>query len=291
MSLKKPLRSALYVPCDKPRALEKARALPADALILDLEDAVSPEAKDMARDTLVTTLMAAGFGAKTVCVRVNALSTPWGKADVAALAALPAPSRPSAVALPKAESAHDIHALDDRMPDGVEIWPLIETPKGVLNVGEIAASSPFITTLVMGTSDLVKDLHARHVPQRAPLLYSLSRVVLVARALGLAALDGVHLDLSDEAGFVASCAEGRAMGFDGKTLIHPKTIAAANAAFGPDAAEIAHAKALIAAWQARGSQSVIVVDGQLVENLHIIEAERLLALAAHIELLEKDSLA
>jgi citrate lyase subunit beta/citryl-CoA lyase len=221
-------------------------------------------------------------------VRVNALSTPWGKADVAALAALPASARPSAVALPKAETAHDIRALDDHMPDGVDIWPLIETPKGVLHVGEIAASSPFITTLVMGTSDLVKDLHARHVPSREPLLYSLSRVVLVARALGLAVLDGVHLDLEDEAGFAASCAQGRALGLDGKTLIHPKTIQTANAVFGSDAAEIAQAKKLVAAWQVRGNQSVIVVDGQLVENLHIIEAERLLALAAHIDLLEKD---
>ncbi len=291
MTLKKPLRSALYVPCDKPRALEKARMLPCDAIILDLEDAVSPAAKEMARQTLCATLEAGGFGAKTVCVRVNALSTPWGKADVAALAALPASARPSAVALPKAETAHDIHALDNHMPDGVDIWPLIETPKGVLHVGEIAASSPFITTLVMGTSDLVKDLHARHVPERAPLLYSLSRVVLVARALGLAVLDGVHLDLNDDAGFAASCEQGRALGFDGKTLIHPKTIDVANTVFGPDATEIAHAKKLVEAWQARGSQSVIVVDGQLVENLHIIEAERLLALAAHIELLEKDSLA
>lgn len=275
-----PLRSVLYVPGDKPRAIEKARTLPVDAVIYDLEDAVAPEAKATARAALADVLKAhqAQYLPHFVCVRINHLSTTWGVEDLAVLA----PLRPSAIALPKVEKAEEVDEAARALQGETRIWAMIETSKGVLHVDQVAGASARLQALVMGTSDLVKDLRAQHVQGREPLLYSLSRVVLAARAHDLRVLDGVHLDLNDDEGFTQSCKQGRALGFDGKTLIHPKTIEAANAIFGPTAEEVAWAKRVVMAWAERGDKGVLVLDGQLIEVLHVAEAQRILDMAERI---------
>lgn len=275
-----PLRSVLYVPGDKPRALEKAKTLPVDAVIYDLEDAVAPEAKATARTALAELLTANLVQPlpHLVCVRINHLATPWGAEDLAMLA----PLRPAAIALPKVERSDDVDEAARALQGETRIWAMIETPKGVLHVDQVAGASARLQALVMGTSDLVKDLRAQHVQGREPLLYSLSRVVLAARAHDLRVLDGVHLDLNDDEGFAQSCRQGRALGFDGKTLIHPKTIEAANAAFGPTAEDVTWAKRVLAAWAERGDKGVIVLDGQLIEVLHVAEAQRMLHMAEQI---------
>lgn len=273
------------MPASNARALEKARILPADALVFDLEDAVAPDAKPQARGMAVAAARAGGYEPREVVVRVNALDTPWGRDDLAAIAQ----SGVDAVLLPKVESAAAVHealgVLDaGGGPGDLPLWCMLETPRGVLRAEAIAAASPRVAALVMGTSDLTKDLRARHTPDRRPLATSLGLCVLAARAHGLAALDGVHLDLDDEAGFRAACRQAAAMGFDGKTLIHPRTIAAANDAFSPSADEVARARRIIDAHAdavARG-QGVVVVDGRLVENLHVEDARRVAALAAAI---------
>ena len=285
MNLVRPRRSVLYVPGANARAVDKARTLAADGLILDLEDAVAPAAKVEARARVLEALAAGGFGHREVAVRVNGLSTPWGADDVAAIAR----ARPDALVLPKVESAAQVHAALAALaaagaPARLALWCMIETPRGVLAVAEIAAASPRVSCLVAGTSDLVKDLGARHTPGRAEVLTSLALIVLAARAGGLAALDGVHLDLADDAGFEASCRQGRDLGFDGKTLIHPKTIDVANRSFAPDAAELDEARRVIAAHAAAeaAGQGVVVVDGRLVEALHVEAARRRVALAEAI---------
>ena len=276
----RPRRSALYMPGSNARALEKARGLPADMLILDLEDAVAPDAKEAARHQVTEALTAGGYGSRELIVRVNGLETPWGRDDVAAIAR----RRADAVLLPKAADL----LTRNGAPESLRLWCMIETPRGVLRAAEIAAAHARLAGFVMGTSDLAKDLHARHVPGRLPLIVSLELCVLAARAHGLAILDGVHLDLDDAEGFAAACRQGAELGFDGKTLIHPNTIAAANEAFAPRAEEIAFAEKIIAAHAqaARKGQGVVVVDGRLIENLHVVEAERLVALAAAIRALE-----
>ena len=275
----RPRRSVLYMPGANRRALEKARTLPADGLIFDLEDAVAPEAKPAARAAVAAALAAGGYGRRELVVRVNPPASPWGADDLAAAAAMPL----DAVLLPKVESAAEAAAAAARLP-GRPIWCRIATPRGVLAAAEIAAA-PQVAALVMGTSDLGKELRARETADRLALLPALGLVLLAARAQGIAALDGVHLDLADADGFAAACRQGRALGFDGKTLIHPNQIAAANAAFGPDAAEVAQARRLIAAYEAAraAGQGIVVVDGRLVENLHVAEARRILALAAAID--------
>jgi citrate lyase subunit beta/citryl-CoA lyase len=278
-------RSVLFMPASNARALEKARTLPADALVFDLEDAVAPDAKAEARRMAVAAASGRGYAPREVVIRVNALDTPWGRDDLAAVAA----SGADAILLPKVESAAAVHealgALDAAgAPAALTLWCMLETPRGVLRAEAIAAASPRVAALVMGTSDLTKDLHARHTSDRLPLLTSLGLCVLAARAHGVAALDGVHLDLDDEAGFLAACRQAAAMGFDGKTLIHPKTIDGANDAFSPTPDEVARARRIIDAHAdavARG-QGVVVVDGRLVENLHVEDARRVTALAAAI---------
>ena len=281
----RPRRSVLYLPASNARALEKARALPADALIVDLEDAVAPAAKEAARAQVVAALREGGFGPREVVVRVNGLETPWGRADLSALARAGA----DAVCLPKVESAAAVRAAEDALvaggaPEDLALWCMIETPRGVLAAAEIGGASPRVACLVAGTSDLVKDLHARHTAGRAEVLTALSLVVLAARAHGLAALDGVHLDLDDEAGLEAACAQGRDLGFDGKTLVHPRQIEAANRAFAPSAAEVDAARRVIAAHAeaVAAGRGVTVVDGRLVEALHVEEARRRVALAEAI---------
>ena len=281
----RPRRSVLYMPGANPRVLEKARTLPADALIFDLEDAVAPEAKDGARAIVAAALAAGGYAPREVIVRVNALDTVWGHADLAAAATLPV----DAVLLPKVENADRVRsslALLDASgaPPELPVWCMVETPKGALAAADIAAASPRIGALVMGTSDLVTELHALATRDRLPLLTALGLVLLAARAHGLAAFDGVHLDLADEDGFVAACRQGRELGFDGKTLIHPKQIAAANTTFAPSGEDIERARRIVAAYAEaeRGGKGVVVVGGRLVEALHVAEARRSLALAKAI---------
>jgi citrate lyase subunit beta/citryl-CoA lyase len=285
----RPRRSVLYMPGSNARALEKGRSLPADGLILDLEDAVAPDAKAAARDTIAQALAAGGYGGRELIVRVNGLNTPWGYDDLRMAAA----SGADAVLLPKVESADAVRQAEAVLrtagaPAGQTIWCMMETPLGILNVKEIAGASPAVGALVLGTSDLAKDLHAAHTAQRLPMITSLGLCLLAARAYGLAVLDGVHLDLNDDEGFAASCRQGRELGFDGKTLIHPKTIAACNAAFAPDTDEIAQAHRIIAAHAeaAAAGKGVVLVDGKLVENLHVENARRLVALAEAIGRME-----
>ena len=277
-----PVRSVLYMPGSNARALEKARTLDADALILDLEDSVAPDAKDLARDQVAEAVKTGGYGRSLVVVRINALTTPWGHADLAAAVSAGAP----VVLAPKVDGAEAVREVEMAMREFDEtaetkIWAMLETPRGILRAEEIAGSTPTLTTLVMGTSDLAKDLHAAHTRDREPMITALGLCLLGARANGKAIVDGVCLDLDDMAAFEEECRQGRRFGFDGKTLIHPKTIAGANAAFTPDADEIATAQAIAAAHaeaQAAG-RGVTVVNGRLVEYLHVQIAERTLALA------------
>ncbi|QKQ47494.1 MULTISPECIES: HpcH/HpaI aldolase/citrate lyase family protein [Achromobacter] len=278
----RPRRSVLYMPGANARALDKARTLDADALILDLEDAVAPDAKAQAREQVAAALRAGGYGRRECVVRINALDTAWGHDDVRAIARAGA----DAVLLPKAQSAAELAALAQALdaagaPASLPLWAMAETPLGFLRLDAIAGGHPRLAAIVVGTSDLVKDLHARHTPSREETLLARSMAVMAARAHGLAALDGVHLDLNDDAGLLAACAQGRNQGFDGKTLIHPKQIAAANAAFAPAPEELAAARKRLDAWRAAQAAGlgVAVVDGALVENLHAREAERVLALA------------
>jgi len=273
------------MPAANARALEKAKALPVDGLIVDLEDAVAPDAKPAARTQAAAAIAAGGYGSREVTLRVNGLDTPWGTEDLAAAARAGA----AAVVLPKVESAAQVQAAEARLaaagaPAELALWCMLETPAGVLRAAEIAAASPRLQCLVMGTSDLTKELNARHVPDRQPLLASLQLCLLAARAHGLAILDGVHLDLGDGEGFAAQCRQGRALGFDGKTLIHPSQVAAANAAFGPSPEEIEGARRIVAAYEAALAEGkgIAVLDGRLVENLHVAQARRTLALAAAI---------
>jgi citrate lyase subunit beta/citryl-CoA lyase len=278
----RPRRSALYVPGVNARALEKARTLDADVLLLDLEDAVAPAQKAAARALVVEALRAGGYGHRERVVRVNGSGSPWEAEDLRAVAS----SGADAVLLPKVEDAGYVRSVEaalagSRAPPGLAIWAMIETPRGVLRAEEIAGACPRLGCLVAGTSDLVKDLGARHTAGRVEVLTALSLTVLAARAHGLACLDGVHLHLDDEAGFEAACAQGRDLGFDGKTLIHPRTIATANRVFGPSAAELEQARRIMVAHAEAESfgQGVVVVDGRLVEALHVAAARRTLALA------------
>ena len=281
----RPRRSVLYMPGVNARAMEKARDLPADALIFDLEDAVAPAEKETARRQVIETLQKGGYGNRELVVRVNGLMTPWGEADVAEMATAGA----HALLIPKVENKQIINGVEGRMltaqaPDAMTIWCMIETPKGVMRAEEIASASPRLGALVMGTSDLAKDLHCLHTPSRGPFMTSLSWCILAARANGLSILDGVHLDLADDDGFAESCRQGREMGFDGKTLIHPKTIAAANAAFSPDDAEVQWSRLVIVAHEEaeNAGKGVVLLDGQLIENLHVEEAHRIVGLADQI---------
>ncbi|MGC1890747.1 MAG: CoA ester lyase [Stellaceae bacterium] len=287
----RPRRSLLYMPGSNRRALEKARTLPADGLIFDLEDAVAPEAKESARKIVAAALAGGGYGDRELVIRVNAIDTPWGHADLAAAATMPI----DAVLLPKVENPDRVAltaSLLDALgaPERLAIWCMLETPRGILCAREIAAASPRLATLVLGTSDLTKDLHALPSHDRLPLITSLSLAILAARAYGLAALDGVHLDLSDDEGFAAACRQGRGLGFDGKTLIHPKQIAAANAVFAPTPEEVEWSRRIIAAHSeaAAAGKGVVLVEDRMIENPHVENARRLLALADEIERLSSD---
>lgn len=282
----RPRRSVLYMPGSNARALEKGRTLAADALILDLEDSVAPDAKDVGRSQIADALAQGGFGNKEVTVRINPLDTDWGLADIAAMASVPC----DALVLPKVDSAKMVLDLAEKMdaagaPPEMGIWCMIETPKGVLDAYDIASAHPRVGCLVMGLNDLAKDLRCRHTVDRTPFLFSLSKCVLAARAAGISVLDGAYMDLNDDAGFRASCEQGLDLGMDGKTLIHPKTIDATNDVFAPSADDIAWAERIIAAHAEAlaAGKGVVVVDGKLIENLHVAEAERLIGLSNAIQ--------
>jgi citrate lyase subunit beta/citryl-CoA lyase len=288
----RPRRSVLFIPGSNPRAPEKARTLPADGLIFDLEDAVAPEAKEGARTIVPAALARGGYGDRELVIRVNAIDTPWGHSDLATAATMPI----HAVLLPKVENpdpvALTVSLLDGfGAPERLAVWCMLETPRGILYAREIAAASPRLAALVLGTSDLTKDLHAFPTRDRLPLVTSLSLAILAARAHGLAVLDGVHLDLADDEGFAAACRQGRELGFDGKTLIHPKQIAAANAAFAPTPEEVEWSRRIIAAHSeaAAAGKGVVLVEGRLIENLHVENARRLLSIAGEIERLSSEN--
>jgi len=272
------------MPGSNARALEKARSLAADCLIFDLEDAVAPSEKINAREQVCAAVMAGGYGQREVCIRINALDSTWGREDLAAVLKTSA----SAVVLPKVESAEQVLAVAQSIPAAslLAIWAMIETPRGVQNVEGIALAHTRLNVLVMGTSDLAKELRVPHTADRLGFLYALSRCVLAARAAGIEIIDGVQLDLEDEAALQVACEQGKALGFDGKSLIHPKQIAVANQVFLPSAAAIENARQIIAAWKSAMQQGsgVVVVNGRLVENLHVAEAERILAVAENISL-------
>jgi citrate lyase subunit beta / citryl-CoA lyase len=278
----RPRRSALYLPGNNARALEKGRTLSADVLIFDLEDAVGPDAKADSRKRVCDAVSSGSYQPRELVVRINGLGTDWYDDDLAAVAG----SAAHGVLVPKVETGEQVQALDavlDRLdaPESLQLWVMIETPRAFLRAEEIASASDRLAGLVIGTNDLVNDLHALHVPGRAPVVPALSLAVLGARAAGKSILDGVFNSITDETGFRAEARQGREMGFDGKTLIHPSQIAPANEAFGPSQQELADARKIVSAYeqaQAAGD-SVITVDGRMIENLHVRDAQRILALA------------
>ena len=289
----RPRRSVLYMPGSNARALEKARALPADALILDLEDAVAPEAKEEARTQVCAAVRQGGYGKREIAIRVNGLDTPWGKADIAAAVA----AAPDAILVPKINSAADVERAEEALSDagakpGLQLWCMIETPLALLNIQQIAqkAREPGsrMSVWVMGTNDIAKELRAAHTPERTPMLASLGLALIAARAYGLVILDGVYNDIKDEAGFAAICEQGRDMGFDGKTLIHPSQVGPCNTIFSPDPETVAFARLNIEAFEQpenRG-KGVLKVEGRMVEILHAEIAKRTVAIADAIAELE-----
>ncbi len=269
-----PRRSVLYMPAANARALEKARSLPADALIFDLEDSVAPEAKPEARITLAAALAAGGYGLRERVVRINGLDTPWGADDMAAATAM----APDAILVPKVSTAEDV-ARAAKLAKGIPLWVMIETPLSILNAREIGAAGP--SCFVLGTNDLMKDTRMRATAGRASLIPALSTAVLAARAFGLDCIDGVYNDFRDETGLASECEQGVALGMDGKTLIHPAQIEICNRLFSPSEAERDWAQKVIAAFalSENATKGVITIDGRMVERLHLAMAERTAALA------------
>ncbi len=274
-----PLRSVLYMPASNERALEKAKALPCDGLILDLEDAVAPDAKPAARDAACAAVASGEYGRRTVTIRVNGADTEWHADDLAAACA----AGPDAVVVPKVGSAEAVHALVDGLerhgaPDHTMLWAMVETPYAMLHAEEIAGASDRLSVLVMGTNDLAKELYAEHVPGRQPLLAGLGLALLAARATGKVVLDGVYNDVKDLDGFLAECRQGREMGFDGKTLIHPGQVEGANEVFAPSAQGVEDARGVLEAWEAGAGSGVVTYRGRMVENLHVESARRTLSI-------------
>jgi len=287
----RPRRSVLYMPGSKTRALEKARTLPADGLILDLEDAVAIAEKESARSLIAAAVREKGFGKREVIVRINGLDTQWGEQDLEMAAFV----GPDAILIPKVEAAETVQYVARRLaglgaPEHTMIWAMMETPLAMLRAPEIAGASARLACLVMGTNDLVKELQAEHTETRTPVLTALSFCILAARAFKLGILDGVYNAIQDEESLAKSCRQGREMGFDGKTLIHPAQIGVTNRVFAPSAEELDLARRYVAAFEEaeRAGRGVAVVDGRLVENLHVENAKRQLAMAEQIAALEAD---
>jgi len=285
----RPRRSVLYMPGSNARALEKAKTIMADSLILDLEDAVSPDAKDQARLQVCNAVKDGGYGMREIAIRVNGLATPWGYEDIAAASR----SGADAIVLPKVESADAIRHMEAIMiangaPDDMAIWAMMETPRSVLSAERISGASHRMACLVMGTSDLAKELDCTHTRERLPMITSLGICMLAARASGLVILDGVYLDLDDADGFRFACEQGGDLGFDGKTLIHPKQVAPCNEVFTPRPDFVDWSRKIIAAHAAAADrgEGVAVVDGKLIENLHVESAKRVVAMADAIDKME-----
>ncbi|MFE0627527.1 HpcH/HpaI aldolase/citrate lyase family protein [Streptomyces sp. NPDC058864] len=281
----RPRRSVLYMPGANERALEKAKTLPTDALILDLEDSVAPDAKPDARKRVAAAAASGEYGYREVTIRVNSPGTPWHEDDLRAAAE----AGPDAVVVPKVDSAATVHAIERALeaagaPDRTAIWAMVETPRAMLDARAIAAASERLRVLVMGTNDLAKELHAEHVPGRAPLLTGLSLALLGAREAGKAILDGVYNDVRDMTGFETECVQGRQFGFDGKTLIHPGQVEICNRVFAPSQEEADRARRIIEAFEEAmaAGRGVVTVDGRMIENLHVDDARRVLALAGAV---------
>ncbi|WP_414654856.1 HpcH/HpaI aldolase/citrate lyase family protein [Iamia sp.] len=272
------------------RALEKAKGLPADAIIFDLEDAVAPDAKAEARDRVCAAVTSGAYGHRELAIRVNGLDTEWHSDDVRAAAE----AGPAAIVVPKVASVADVAAIEQRLeaagaPDRTRIWAMVETPVAMLHAEEIAACSERLTVLVMGTNDLAKELHAEHVGGRQPLLAGLGLCLLAARATGKVILDGVYNDIKDPDGFEAECVQGRQMGFDGKTLIHPSQLEPANRVWAPAPDAVDDARALIATFDegVAAGKGVVTHGGRMIENMHVENAQRLIALADAIAALDE----
>lgn len=281
MSAQRPRRSALYMPAANERALEKAKGISTDAIIFDLEDAVSPDSKEIARAQAIAAVNSSEYGKRELTIRCNALATPWGHADVAAAAK----ARVSAVVIPKINSVAEVNEVSAALdaagaPKEMMIWAMIETPTAIFDCREIAAH-PRVAVLVMGTNDLAKELRAAQVPGRAPLYPSLHTALLAAREAGKTILDGVYNDIKNADGFRSECMQGAEMGFDGKTLIHPDQVDVANDVWSPSEAEVEHARKVIAAFdEALGAgKGVVQLDGRMIENLHVANAQRAIAIA------------
>lgn len=274
----RPRRSVLYMPGSNERALEKAKTLPVDGLILDLEDAVGPDHKTAARENVCAAVASGDYGLREMTIRVNGIGTQWHEEDLAAACS----AEPDGIVVPKVGSAQQVRDLVAAMeshgaPERTGLWAMVETPEAILGVAELAAASDRLAVLVMGTNDLVKELGARHVPGRAPLATALSMALLAARAAGIAILDGVYNDVRDAAGFEVECVAGRDLGFDGKTLIHPGQVEACNAIFAPSTQEVEDAHGVLAAWEEGSGSGVVTFRGRMVENLHVDIARRVLA--------------
>ena len=285
----RPRRSVLYMPGANERALEKAKTLAADAIIFDLEDATAPDAKAEARDRVCAAVGSGEYGHRELTIRVNGLDTAWHADDIRAAAE----AGPAAVVVPKIGSVDDVAAIEKGLeaagaPDHTAIWAMVETPVAMLHAEEIAAASERLTVLVMGTNDLAKELHAEHVAGRQPLLAGLGLCLLAARATGKVILDGVYNDIGDAEGFEAECVQGRQLGFDGKTLIHPGQLEPANRVWAPAPDAVVDARALIATFEAgiAEGKGVVTHNGRMIENMHVDNAKRLIALADAIVALE-----
>ena len=278
----RPRRSVLYMPGANERALEKAKGIPADALILDLEDAVAPDAKAEARARVCAAAASGEYGAKEIAIRINGIGTQWHDDDIAAASA----AGPNAIVVPKVNSAEEVTQLVASFeaagaPAHTKLWAMLETPVAILNAESIATASDRLTVLVMGTNDLAKELYAEHVPGRAPLQFGLQKCLMAARLAGKVILDGVYNDIKNADGFRAECVQGAEMGFDGKTLIHPDQVGVANDVWSPSEAEVEHARKVIAAFDEAlaAGKGVVQLDGRMIENLHVANAQRAIAIA------------
>jgi citrate lyase subunit beta/citryl-CoA lyase len=277
-----PRRSVLYMPGANDKALEKAKGLATDAIIFDTEDSVAPDMKIDARAKVAAAVTSGAYGSRELTIRVNSIDTEWFTDDVRSACE----AGPSGIVVPKISSVDDVAAVEALMdkfgaPAHTRIWAMLETPAAMINAVDIATSSERLAVLVMGTNDLVRELHAAFVPGRQPLLWALSKCVNAARYAGKVILDGVYNDLRDEEGFAAECRQGAELGFDGKTLVHPSQLDAANGAFAPDEDEVAQARRVIEAFEegVAAGKGVIQLDGKMIENLHVANARRALDLA------------
>ncbi len=284
----RPRRSVLYMPSSNERALEKAKTMPVDALILDLEDAVAPDAKDAARDAACAAVRSGEYGRRELTIRVNGVGTQWHDGDLKAACQ----AGPDGIVVPKVGSAKEVKALvkameKNRAPAHTKLWAMVETPEAILGARKLAAASERLAVLVMGTNDLVKELDALHVPGREPVLPALAYAVLAARAAGIAIVDGVYNDVKDAEGFEAECRQGRAMGFDGKTLIHPGQVEPCNRIYAPSDEQVQDARGLIAAFEQALAErkGVATYQGKMIENLHVDTARKVLATREAIDAL------